>query len=369
MHTVARTAFFLCVIFIAACSRAPDAVGVETVVSPDDVQGLKQHEVFIATTRAPSPDTAEFFSGERQLGLSFAAVDVTVPPIHEPGQVERAKTDIPDPRLHFTIRSPEVFDSRNAFQRSLESALLERPKEGRNVLIFVHGFNTTMTDAIMQVTQFVEDTQYDGIPVLFSWASGGDISKYVYDINSVLVARDGLASMAQVMDSSAIDHYDLLAHSMGNFLTMEVIREASIRGNARNMAKARNIILAAPDIDVDVFMTQIRRIPKERRSFVVMVSSDDKALAASSFVDGGAARVGSAPAEELSKLGVIAIDLSEVDDNSSLSHSKFAQSSEVVQLIGNGLATRSSFQEGGQGRSAILRQGVDGLLSVFQPGG
>ncbi|MEM6577379.1 MAG: alpha/beta hydrolase [Pseudomonadota bacterium] len=363
-----QIAGILLVVLIAACSRAPDAVGVETVVPAQTVQGVKKHDVFIATTREPSPEAAEFFSAERDLGLSFASVEVTVPPTHEPGQIERTKAEKPDPRRHFTIQEPRTFETRGGFQRQLEQALLARPPEGRNVLVFIHGFNTTMTDAILQVAQFVEDTDYNGIPVLFSWASGGAVTKYVYDLNSALVARDGLTGMVEVMEGASIEHYDVLAHSMGNFLAMEVIRQASITGRFNSVGKARNIILASPDVDIDLFVTQLRRIPMKDRSFVVMVSQDDKALAASRLIDGGVAHVGSAPADELAKLGVIAIDLSEIDDQSSLSHSKFRQSPEIVQIIGEGLATKSTFGEGNQGRGGIVRQGVDGLFTVVSSG-
>ncbi|MEL7012334.1 MAG: alpha/beta hydrolase [Pseudomonadota bacterium] len=362
-----RFMIMMIVVLVTSCTRAPDAVGVETVVPVDTVEGLKSHEIFIATTRAQSDDEAEFFSGDRQLGLSFASVDVTVPPIHEPGQIERTKADVPDPRRHFTIQDPNAFATRQGFMRDLEEALRKRPPDRRNVLLFVHGYNTTMTDAILQVTQFVEDTEYDGIPILFSWASGGAIRKYVYDLNSVLVARDGLASMGQVLQSSAIEHFDLLAHSMGSFLTMEVVRQASLLGRVDSLGKARNVVLASPDIDIDLFLTQIKGIPPEKRTFVVMVSDDDRARAASSIVDGSIVKVGRAPAEELAKLGVIAIDLSKIDDQSSLSHSKFSTSPEIVQLIGDGLATKSTFGNSSETTGEFLRNSVDGLVDVILP--
>lgn len=362
-----RIAIMAIVVCVAACTRAPDAVGVETVVPVETVEGIKTHEIFIATTRAPSDDDAEFFSGDRQLNLHFASVDVTVPPVHEPGKIERTKADTPDPRRHFTIQDPNAFSDRGGFQRDLETALRQRPSSERNVLLFVHGYNTTMTDAIFQVAQFVEDTNYDGVPVLFSWASGGSVSQYVYDLNSALVARDSLASMASVLDSSAIAHYDLLAHSMGGFLTMEVMRVAGITGRLDALGKARNIIFAAPDVDVDLFVTQIQRIPEDKRSFVVMVSSDDRALAASSFVDGGQTKVGAAPADQLAKLGVVAIDLSKIEDDSTLSHSKFSASPEVVQLIGEGLANKSTFGNSQETTGEFVRGRVDGLVDIFLP--
>ncbi|MEM7074248.1 MAG: alpha/beta hydrolase [Pseudomonadota bacterium] len=359
----------LLLLSLGACARAPDSVGVETVVPVESVPGLTRHDVFIATTRAPSDDTAQFFSGDRSLKVRYASVDVTIPPGHVPGELERTKADVPDPRRHFTIQNPVAYDGSSQFQRDLVQALKNRPPSGRNVLIFVHGYNTTLTDGILQVAQFIEDSGYDGIPILFSWASGGELTKYVYDLNSVLVARDGLASMLGVMDSSAIQHYDVLAHSMGTLLTMETGRQIALTSGINPTGKTRNVILASPDIDIDLFVSQLQRIPEDYRSFVVMVSSDDKALKASRLVAGGVARTGAAPVEVLNELGVIAIDLSEVDDQSSLSHSKFRDSPQIVQVIGEGMRTRSTFGESNETRSGIVRTGTDGVLELFGLGG
>ena len=72
---------------------------------------------------------------------------------------------------------------------SLDLALAEKPESDREVLVFVHGYNTNFSEAVLRVTQFVNDTGFKGVPILFSWASRGNTMDYVYDINSVLQAR------------------------------------------------------------------------------------------------------------------------------------------------------------------------------------
>jgi esterase/lipase superfamily enzyme len=56
-------------------------------------------------------------------------------------------------------------------------------------------------------------------------------------------------------------------------------------------------------------------------------------------------RVGAAPLEELEEFGVTVIDLSAISNSSSGTHSKFAGSPEVVQLIGVGLNSAGRFDE------------------------
>ena len=79
----------------------------------------------------------------------------------------------------------------------------------------------------------------------------------------------------------------------------------------------------------------------------VFVSSDDSALRVSRRIAGGVPRVGDSDTAELESLGLTVIDLSEIEDSSSGSHSKFAGSPEVVKLIGAGLNSAGRFGENG----------------------
>ena len=361
---------FLIVIFLAGCSKPQNLVGVETTVPVETVQDVKKHTIYLATPRALSDDPTEFFSGRRSPKMSFASIEVTVPPAHVPGKVERPTSLPADPRKHFVLESPVLYEGRDDFKRAVGGAARSLPAKDRDVMLFVHGYNTNLTSAVLQMTQFVEDSGYTGIPILFTWASAGQTSKYAYDINSALVARDHLISMFGIMESSAVENYSLVAHSMGTFLVMEAGRQISITTGLNPTGKAENIILAAPDIDIDLFLSQIRAFPEKYRRFVILVSQDDKALRVSRRVAGGVPRLGQIPAEELTKLNLNAIDLSEIDDTGTLAHSKFKDSPEVAQLIGRAMAERSSFQSDidlsvGQ----VVGRGIDGALQVVRPGG
>jgi esterase/lipase superfamily enzyme len=212
------------------------------------------------------------------------------------------------------------------------------------VLIFVHGYNTTLADAVLRIAQFVEDTDYTGVPVLFSWASRGKTLNYVHDLNSALHARYGLIETAKLIVQANPESADIVAHSMGNFLTVEAMRQAKLEGWFGAGGRLRNVILASPDIDVDVFKKQMAPFPRRERNFYVLVSEDDKALAFSRRIAGGVSRVGDETAEQLAELGVTVIDLTQVQDSSNLNHSKFADSPEVVRLIGNGILAGNSLR-------------------------
>lgn len=182
------------------------------------------------------------------------------------------------------------------------------------------------------------------MPVLFTWASAARTPRYVYDLNSALVARGKLGEMAQILASSRAEQLDILAHSMGTFLTMEGLVEAQQRGKLGQRNKINTIMLASPDIDIDLFRSQITQLPKPiLNKMFLLVSKDDSALRVSRLIAGGVPRVGATDATELEELGLTVIDLSEIEDSSTGSHSKFTGSPEVVQLIGEGLNNVDTF--------------------------
>ena len=293
-------------------------------------------EIYVATTREPSAQPV-YFSGERAPKLSFARLDITVPRVHKPGNLELPSSGPGDPAKYFTATNlqrldlaPVIADVRREIQR--------RPANQRDVLVFVHGYNTNFADAVYRFAQIVYDSGFKGVPVLFSWPSRGELLAYPYDRESAFYSRDFLeANLRGIARDLGGGRMDILAHSMGTLLTLETLRQAAIRGDGAFGGKLRDVMLAAPDVDLDVFKTQMAQI---RRPVTVFVSSDDRALAFSRRFAGDKTRLGAVSAKdteiiaELEKLGVRIIDISEVSSGDGLNHGKFASSPKVVQLIG-----------------------------------
>jgi esterase/lipase superfamily enzyme len=327
------------------CSRAPDLVGVDNPEFPAErVPGVSSHRIFITTTREASDATATFFSGERAPTLGLASVDVTVPPSHVVGQLERSKNLPPDPRTEFAVVNPVVFRNDASFVTEVNLELAKRPPGDRKILVFIHGFNNTTSDAILRLSQFVEDTGYTGVPVLFTWASAAKAPRYVYDLNSALVARGKIDDLGALLSKTKATEINVFAHSMGAFLTMEGLVDAAQANRLGTRLRISTIMLASPDIDIDLFRTQVAQIPQDYvRKIYLLVSADDAALRFSRRIAGGVPRVGAANTAELEELGVTVIDLSEIENSSSGSHSKFAGSPEVVKLIGAGLNSTGRF--------------------------
>jgi len=361
---------FWCLIVIAvllsSCNSGPtNLIGLgEAELLQADTRDLTSHTIFLATTRARSKEPYEFFSGERASKMGLGNVTVTIPGSHQTGKIEQSQSGRSDPEKHFTIRRPEIYGDADDFAQGLELALAEKPDGGREVLIFVHGYNTNFSAAVLRVSQFVHDTGFKGVPLLFSWASRGNAVDYVYDINSALQARFYLEELAVRLSKVDVDAFTIVAHSMGNLVTLEAMTALARRKEVRDSSRLKAVILAAPDVDFDLFVEQLDDLRGIKDKFYVLVSKDDKALTLSKRIAGGVARVGAADPKRLAALGLKVVDLSRIDDPSNANHSKFADSPAIVQLIGRGLNEGHSLSASGEAPVSIPGVGGSVIRSI-----
>ena len=53
--------------------------------------------------------------------------------------------------------------------------------ELKEALIDLRSYNTTFPEGLYRFTQIVDDANAPAVPVLFTWASRGHLTDYVYD--------------------------------------------------------------------------------------------------------------------------------------------------------------------------------------------
>ncbi len=314
------------------------------------------HEIFVATTRQRAEkDPRQVFDGDRSLTTSFARVDMTVPATHQIGRIERAKGMAPsDPARDFAASRVTYYANAAQFDRAVGADVAKR---GDRILVFVHGFNNGFDDGVYRLTQIAHDTGYSGTPVLFSWASAGKTTGYIYDKESANAARDDLEATLKMLSKTRAKSIDIIAHSMGTWVTMEALRQLAIENNRDLGGKLGYVVLASPDIDVDVFKKQMLRYGKPNKPFTVLLSDDDRALKLSSFISGSKPRVGDyGNAADLAGYGVTVADLSQTKGADRLNHAKFADNPFLVQLLGDSLRVPA-----GLGTDQIDAQPIDTL--------
>jgi esterase/lipase superfamily enzyme len=341
MRSAASAILFLSCLALAGCAGGRSRDIMADADAPATVAPRAMHRIHIATTRSPSDRATEVFSRGRSQYLAFAYVDVAVPPGHRIGEISRPRSGAPDPREHFIATRVGVHAGEDAFARAIRADL---KRSGGRALIFVHGYNNRFDSSVYRLAQLVEDSGFSGTPVLFSWASAGRTFEYIYDKDSVNAAREELEDTMRVLAENGATRIDLVAHSMGTWLAVEALRQLAIAGNPDLGGRLGDVVLASPDIDVDVFRSQMLRIGKPKRPFFVLLSADDKALRLSSLLAGQSPRVGAyADADDLAAMGVVVVNMSELKAGDRRNHTKFANNPLLVRLLGAQLDDPDAF--------------------------
>ena len=267
-----RTVLAFCAaIVLAACADrdlmpiVPNAVSIGTPFT-----------VFATTTREEEPDGTLGFGRSDQLRMM--EMTVTIPPSHSPGELSYRHKN-PDPHKNFTIAEnvsvASVSDLRQRFLREQR----ENNWPLREVTIFVHGYNSTHPETAYRAAQMAYDVDLPGSLVMYSWPSRGRAFGYAYDLDSMLFARDGLEETIRRVKAAGAQRIILVAHSMGTALAMEMLRQADMRrpGWAARTLNG-GVMLISPDLDVDLFESQMADLKVVPQPFALMVSEKDRIL-------------------------------------------------------------------------------------------
>ncbi len=316
-----KQAFFAAMLLLVACAPRQSAQYADV---PTDAHITP---VFVATQRNLS-HTGPNFGNERPKGLHFFRADVSIPPNHEAGKIEWPK-GAPDAATDFVLASTQIFGDQNDFAQKVW-----RQNPGHETLVFVHGYNNTLSEAMYRFAQMRTDFNSPLPGVLFSWPSAGDARGYIYDRDSVLYSRDDLEQVLKALIDGPGERIFLVAHSIGAHLVMEVLRQAALRGDHRLLQRVSGVVLMSPDLDPDVFRRQVEAIGILPQPFLIFVSQEDRALTFASFLSGRKPRLGVInEANQLADLDVQVIDFTGLGDGSGLDHFTAATSPAAISIL------------------------------------
>ncbi|MFV0279520.1 MAG: alpha/beta hydrolase [Rhodoblastus sp.] len=345
MRTMSRSmriggVFAIC-LTLAACGGRPNDVLLPSPYAPPP--GGSKVDMLVATTRsADGAIPGQMFTGKRG-NVAYADVAVSIPPdaVREVGEIQWPDRMPGNPAREFVTLKADRLDEKSAVAQ-FRSRIARTPD--RRVLVFVHGYNTKFDEAVYRFAQVMHDSQAPALPVLFTWPSRGRLLDYGYDRESTAYSRIALEDMLQTLvKDPGVGEIDILAHSMGNEVTLGALHLMAVR-DKRISRKIKQVILASPDVDYDVFRKLVTNMGPDRPAFTMLVARDDKALAMSRRIWGDMPRAGAInPAaepyrSELAAANIQAFDLTDARGGDSLNHSKFAQSPKIVQLLGQRIA-------------------------------
>ncbi|SDI77738.1 alpha/beta hydrolase [Aliiruegeria lutimaris] len=268
-------------------------------------------EILVGSTR--QRDESGAFGAASRGQIRFSSMEISIPPEHAEGKVEVGGKN-PDPERHFLTRSIQPL-SASEFRADIARRLAENPQYNGEVFIFIHGFNNTMADGVFRAAQIHSDLGINALPVHYAWPSSGSPLRYAYDRDSVLFARRGLETLIEEIAAAGGRNIVLLAHSLGSQVTMETLRQMSLRGRGKAWDRIGGVALMAPDLDIDLFHSQAADIGTLPQPFLILVSNRDGALRLSARLTGEKARLGNiSSAADVSSLDVTVINVSEFGD-------------------------------------------------------
>jgi esterase/lipase superfamily enzyme len=302
-----------------ACSGPDGLAGGITAAGPRAALD-RDPVLLVATTRRMTAERP-WFGSERGRGLTFAEARLSPPDRSLTGRVASIITG------DWTIASMDKTQSEGATDAFVNAAL------GRDVLIYVHGYRETFESAAISSAQLSFGIGFRGASALFTWPSGGATFDYGYDRESALWSRDALEDLFKgLAESPSGGRVHIVAHSMGTLLALEALRSLRGAGGESAMARIGAVVLAAPDIDFDLFTREVQRLGPDAKKITVISSANDRALAISSRLAGGLVRAGAADREKLAALGVRVADASDYGDGL-INHDLFLSKPDVQQVI------------------------------------
>jgi esterase/lipase superfamily enzyme len=317
----------LILLALTGCASRP---GPEVLAPVAAVPGIKTVPIYVATTRKRAAPSENVFTAERANALNFAKFTVAIPPNHQAGNIEWPKGE-PDPRVSFAAIDQAMLDDAEFREGVAPPKQSTRRGKKQNVLIFVHGYNNNFQESLYRLAQIVSDAEISSIPILFAWPSQGNAAQYEADKAAAAYSRDYLMALFTMLTSSPqVGEIMVVAHSMGGMLTAEALRQLRVQHRDRVITRLGRVVLAAPDIDVDVFRAQVQAIGPLKPPLTVLVSKDDAALKLSSVIGGSRVRAGALDAnnplvrEAALKAKVRIIDISQLHSSAGgMRHDRF----------------------------------------------
>ncbi|WP_328786086.1 alpha/beta hydrolase (plasmid) [Streptomyces canus] len=240
-----------------------------------------QVELAYATDRRPIADAeAGRWYGADRGDLSFGTASVGIPDDHRMGKLERPRgwplRFSTDRKQYLDVADVHSCDAANFVMASAER--LHRAPEP-DLLVFVHGYNVSFTDAVRRTAQLAYDLDFRGVPLLYSWPSAASTSSYFVDGENAQWAQPHFqAFLNLVLTSTGSRRVHIVAHSMGNRILTDALTAVDGMPLPPGSARLGQVIFAAPDIDAAVFVQRAKRFTSQAESYTLYVSGKDQAL-------------------------------------------------------------------------------------------
>ena len=277
------------------------------------------------------------YDGSYRKDVELGVCNVSIPPGHKPGELEapqmmtlQFKQELDK---HVVLTQVTPLDKQTFFD-DLHKTL---DNKGKNILVFVHGYNVSFEDAARRTAQMSFDLKFAGAPVFYSWPSQANWYGYPTDRENIELSVNQIKQfLLDLAHKSGADTINLVAHSMGNVGLTQALKEIE---NTSPEPLFNQVVLAAPDIDADIFKERIApALAGKAKHMTLYTSQTDLALIASRYFNNGH-RVGDSTDGVPLFDNIETIDATSID-SSLIGHSYYGSNVTVLTDLGNILMNR-----------------------------
>ncbi len=162
-----------------------------------------------------------------------------------------------------TAIGADHWDSYHVFQFSVEeeaqfwTALDAGFASNEKMIIMIHGFKTSMADALLRAAILKMDLGFAGQVIAFSWPADFRVSRYLKDgVNARRSVDDFIEIVNRILSLRSGSNLFVISHSMGAELVVEAVAElVDIIDQDDDVVE---LIFAAPDVDSVIFEKESR---------------------------------------------------------------------------------------------------------------
>lgn len=384
------------ILVLSACSSQRVLMPAPNVYQGSDAKSLftelpdslRSNEIDLLYVTDRLPETGEdgrfMYGYGRSYSLAFGSTRIALEPDMSWDELERVSLmEERDPRITLRLTDieeigrfpdtpyaarringllelqPETARAISEASDLMEATVAERlavsPKN--EIVLFVHGFNNDFEYAAGTAAELWHFLGREHVQVLYTWPAGrGGARGYNYDRESgeftVYHLKRTIERLATI---PGVEKLHLVAHSRGTDVLTSAVRELIFEyrntgESAGPILNIENILLAAPDLDLDVTLQRLAadHLNEDVGDVVFYTFSDDKAIGFSSKLFRSKRRMGQVNISDVADHrkdalanveGLAFIDLEEAPD--SLGHGYFhaspEASSDLIMTIRYGL--------------------------------
>jgi len=159
------------------------------------------------------------------------------------------------------VEDPEFVAKRDAAIEVFREVLVQQLAltQRKEVFVFVHGFHNDFNDAAFAMAELWHFLGRIGVPLVYTWPAGyPGLFGYTYDRESSEFTVYHLRQLLELIAGfPEVEKLNVIGHSRGTDVVVTAVRELTIEARAKGLNprkeyKLHNIVLAAPDLDVQV---------------------------------------------------------------------------------------------------------------------